>query len=67
MRYKRYIGSIEYNHADNCWYGKIILHRGIYIKHLITYEADSYDNIKNEFKRAVKDYIKFKRETNLWN
>ena len=43
-----YEGTISYSVADNVWHGKIVG-----ISDLVTYEADSYEELVEEFKDAV--------------
>ena len=50
--YKKYNGSIEIDLEDSCLHGKIL-----FIDDLITYEADSLDQLKVEFQAAVEDYL----------
>lgn len=57
LSYKGYYGSFDYSENDKCWYGKI---EGI--TDLVTYEAETQAEIKNEFHKAVDDYIAFCKE-----
>ena len=52
IEYKDYIGSVEYSHEDRCFFGKIEL-----IDDLITFEATNVDELENNFKNAVDEYI----------
>lgn len=56
-KYKGYTGSIEFSSDDNCYFGKIYD-----IKDLVLYEAETVDDLYEEFKKAVDDYIEFKEE-----
>ena len=47
-----YKGTINYSVTDNVWYGKIVG-----ISDLVTYEADSYVELVEEFKDAVLEYM----------
>ena len=47
-----YKGTINYSVTDSVWYGKIVG-----ISDLVTYEADSYEELVEEFKDAVLEYI----------
>ena len=43
-----YKGTINYSVTDNVWHGKIVG-----VSDLVTYEADSYEELVEEFKDAV--------------
>ena len=45
-------GSVNFSVADTIWYGKIVD-----ISDLVTYEADSYEELVEEFKDAVLEYM----------
>ena len=47
-----YKGTLSYSVKDGCYYGKIAG-----ISDLVTYEADSYVELVEEFKDAVLEYI----------
>ena len=49
-----YKGSVNYSVDSQCWYGKIVD-----ISDLVTYEADSYEELVEEFKDAVLEYIDY--------
>ncbi len=49
---REYKGTINYSVTDNVWYGKIVG-----VSDLVTYEADSYVELVEEFKDAVLEYI----------
>ena len=52
LTYKEYIGSIEVDLDEYILYGQIL-----FIRDLITYEANNPSNLKKEFQIAVDDYI----------
>ena len=52
LRYKGYIGTVEYSTDDNILHGKI---HGI--NDLVTYEGKSTNEIKKTFTEAVEDYL----------
>jgi predicted HicB family RNase H-like nuclease len=52
LKYKSYLGSVEYSNEDNCLYGKIIG-----IDDLVNYEAQSVEELKNNFKESIEDYL----------
>lgn len=57
MKYKDYLGSVEYSAEDNCLYGKVIG-----INDLVSYEGNSVEELKNAFHNAVDEYIEFCKE-----
>lgn len=52
LKYKNYMGSVEYSAEDDCLFGKVIGIRG-----LISYEGNSLDELKSDFHQAVDDYL----------
>ena len=54
MRYKGYVGSVEYTLEDGVLFGKI---QGIIPNY--SYEADDAKGLEREFKTAVDDYLEF--------
>ncbi|MCB9245808.1 MAG: type II toxin-antitoxin system HicB family antitoxin [Flavobacteriales bacterium] len=52
LKYKDFIGSVQYSDEDDVLFGKIIG-----INDLITYEGESISEIKAAFQNAVEDYI----------
>ncbi|WP_101776430.1 type II toxin-antitoxin system HicB family antitoxin [Pasteurella oralis] len=60
LEYKDFIGSVEVSLEDNILFGKIL-----YINGLITYEANTVDELNKEFQAAVDDYIEFCQEQGL--
>ncbi len=52
LTYKGYTGSVEISEEDNCLCGKVLFTRA-----LITYEGQTLDEIKADFKDAVDDYL----------
>lgn len=57
MEYKGYTAKVEYDYEDNIIVGKII---GIVDS--ITFETSSTQEIEQEFRNAVDDYLEFCRE-----
>ncbi len=51
ITYKKYIGSVDFSHEDNLYYGKILG-----LKDLVTYEGKSISELNIAFKEAVEDY-----------
>ena len=52
LDYKGYSGTVEYSMADNVLFGKVLG-----IKGLISYEGDSVQALKDDFKNAVDNYL----------
>lgn len=52
MTYKNYYGGIDFSIEDKCYHGKLLG-----VKDLISYEGNNIDKLKEEFKKAVDDYI----------
>lgn len=53
IEYKGYIGSLEYSSDDKLFFGKIEL-----IDDLVTFEADSANELETNFHNAVDEYLK---------
>ena len=52
MKYKEYVGSVEFSESDAIFYGKV---QGI--RSLISYEGATAKELINDFHGAVDDYI----------
>lgn len=52
LKYKDYIGSVEFSAEDDCFFGKIVG-----INDLVTFEGKSTKELKLAFEEAVDDYI----------
>lgn len=52
IEYNGYIGSIEYSSEDKCFFGKIEM-----IDDLVTFEANSADELEENFHSVVDEYI----------
>lgn len=52
LKYKEYIGTVEYSSEDDCLYGKVIG-----LNDSITFEGSSIDELKADFHNAVDDYL----------
>ena len=52
MEYKGYIGSVEVSEEDGVFFGKV---QGI--RSLISYEGESYNDLRDDFHNAVEDYL----------
>ncbi|NEO70651.1 type II toxin-antitoxin system HicB family antitoxin [Moorena sp. SIO3H5] len=52
MKYKEYLGSVNYNDEDEIFYGKVE-----YIRSLISYEGQDVKSLRASFHEAVDDYL----------
>lgn len=53
LKYKGYIGSVEYSDEDKCLFGKV---QGLHGT-LISYEGTTVNEIKADFEGAIDDYL----------
>ena len=53
LKYKGYIGSVEYSEEDKCLFGKV---QGM-TKDCITYEGATVEELTADFEGAVDDYL----------
>lgn len=58
LKYKGYTGSVEYSDEDDCLFGKV---QGLHGT-LISYEGYTVEEIREDFKGAVDDYLESCRE-----
>lgn len=52
IEHKGYIGSVEYSSEDKCFFGKLEM-----IDDLVTFEANSVDELEQNFQSSIDDYI----------
>ena len=52
LEYKGYIGSVEFNDADEVFHGRLE-----FIRDLVAYEATDARGLKRAFREAVDDYL----------
>lgn len=52
MEYKGYIGSVEVSEEDGIFFGKVLG-----IRSLISYEGESYRELRDDFHSAVDEYL----------
>ena len=57
LKYKNYIGSVEYDLTDKCLFGKIL-----FIDDLVTYEGNTIEELENAFHTMVDDYLETCKE-----
>lgn len=53
LKYKGYIGSVEFSDKDNCLFGKVLGLHGT----LISFEGTTIDEIRADFEGAIDDYL----------
>jgi predicted HicB family RNase H-like nuclease len=52
MKYKGYLGSVDYSDEDSVLFGKVE-----FIRDLISFEGKDVDSLKRAFEEAVDDYL----------
>ncbi|MCM1264646.1 MAG: type II toxin-antitoxin system HicB family antitoxin [Candidatus Gastranaerophilales bacterium] len=57
LKYKNYIGSVEYNLTEKFLYGKIL-----FIDDLIMFEGNTIEELENSFKEMVDEYLETCKE-----
>jgi predicted HicB family RNase H-like nuclease len=55
--YKRYAGSIEFEDEDMVFYGRVLG-----IRDIVTFEADTVEELVKSFHSSVDDYLAFCKE-----
>jgi predicted HicB family RNase H-like nuclease len=61
LKYKNYIGSVEYSETDNCLCGKVL---GM-LKDSITYEGNSIDELREDFQAGIESYLEGCKEMGI--
>lgn len=56
LRYKGYLGSVQYSEENNCFFGKLL--NG---PDLVNYEGANREELEKAFKEAVDDYLELKK------
>lgn len=57
LKYKNYVGSVEYNLTEKFLYGKIL-----FIDDLIMFEGNTIEELENSFKEMVDEYLETCKE-----
>ena len=60
MEYKGYIAKVEFDDEDNSFHGEITNLRDV-----VTFQAQTTDELKHAFQGSVDDYLSFVRETEI--
>lgn len=53
LRYKNYVGSIEFSKKENLYFGKIL---GIYAT--VAYKGTDPESLKVDFEESVEEYLR---------
>jgi len=54
MEYKGYVGTVEFDEEAEIFHGEVIN-----LKDIITFQSDSVEGLKKEFRDSVDDYLEF--------
>lgn len=60
LSYKNYNGTVEYSKENGCLFGKVVG-----IKSLLLYEGDTVQELEQDFKNAIDEYLKDCEERNV--
>lgn len=60
LAYKNYNGTVEYSREDNCLFGKVLG-----VKSLLSYEGDSVQELEQDFKNVIDEYLEDCKERNI--
>jgi len=52
MKYKGYLGSVEYSADDKCLFGKVM-----FIKSLLMYEGETLQELESMFHETIDEYL----------
>lgn len=61
LKYKGYLGSVEFNAVDNCLVGKVL---GM-SKDSITYEGSTIDELRADFEAGIESYLEGCKELGI--
>jgi predicted HicB family RNase H-like nuclease len=61
LKYKNYLGSVEYSEAANCLCGEVL---GM-PKDSITYEGNSIDELQEDFQAGIESYLEGCKEMGI--
>lgn len=59
IEYNGYIGTVEYSQEDKCFFGKVDM-----ISDLVTFEAQNAQELEENFKNAVDEYLQTCKQLN---
>lgn len=52
LKYKGYLGSVEYSTEDKCFFGKVM-----FIKSLLIYEGETLQELEEMFRQTIEEYL----------
>lgn len=52
LKYKEYIGSVQFDDEEKLYYGKVLNTKG-----LISYEGNTYDELVDDFHEVIEEYL----------
>ena len=52
LRYKDYLGTVEYSLNDKVFFGEVLG-----IKSLLSYQSNTIEELEEDFKETVEDYL----------
>ena len=61
LKYRNFIGSVEYSETDKILFGKVQGIRG-----LISYEGQNIDELEQDFRDGIDEYLEAYKENNLY-
>ena len=57
LEYKGYIGKVEFDEKTGIYHGEVVN-----ITDVVTFQADSIEEVKEEFEESIDDYLEFCQE-----
>jgi predicted HicB family RNase H-like nuclease len=60
MKYKGYVGKVDFDAEADVFHGEVLLTQGA-----VTFQGRSVDELKQAFHDSVDDYLEFCRENNI--
>ena len=60
LKYRNFIGSVEYSETDKILFGKVQGIRG-----LISYEGQNIDELEQDFRDGIDEYLEIYKKENL--
>lgn len=60
LSYKKYNGTVEYSKEEECLFGKVVG-----IKSLLSYEGNSIQELEQDFKNVIDEYLNDCEERNV--
>ncbi len=60
MRYKGYVGVVDFDDEANIFHGEVLLTQGV-----VTFQGRSVDELNKAFHDSVDDYLEFCKKENI--